>query len=67
MESIFGTSGGLSWGLRNITPTSHPQDFVTLHHFLGPLGPVFRLIYKLLTDIQVKYEYSVTHLPVSVT
>lgn len=64
IENIFGTSGGVCWGLRNITQSTHPNEFTVLHHFLGPLGPLFRLIYKLLTDSQVKYEYSVAHLPV---
>lgn len=55
----------MSWGIRNISSTNNVKDFEILHHFLGPLGPIFRLIYKLLTDCQVKYEFSVAHLPVS--
>lgn len=65
VENIFGTNGGVSWGIRNITAASPGNEFNTLVHFLGPLGPIFRLIYKILADTQIKYEYSLMHLPVS--
>lgn len=61
LDNIFGTTGGVSWGIRNITLNN--TEFETVHHFLAPLGPVFRLIYRLL-DSTIKYEYNSSYLPV---
>lgn len=65
IERIFGLNGSVGWGLRSITCETNNRDFNILHHFLGPLGPVFRLIYKLLGDGFVRYDYPLSQLPVS--
>ena len=41
-------------------------EFNLLQEFLSPCGPLFKLIYNLLRESYVKYEFSVTFLPVSI-
>lgn len=64
IDSIFGPQGSYSWGLRSTTADTNSLDFQTLHHFLSPLGPLFRAIYLLLRDPHVAYEFNVRFLPV---
>lgn len=40
------------------------QDYEILYNFFTPLGPMFRLLYRLLND-SVKYDVQVSLLPVS--
>lgn len=60
INSIFG-GFGVGWGFRTITQAT-PQEFEILYNFFIPLGPMFRLLYRLLGD-SVKYEVSVNLLP----
>lgn len=64
--SIFG-NGGVSedWGLRRITQQNNNADYCGLHNFLSPLGPLFRICYKLIGDPQLKYVFPTRLLPVS--
>lgn len=65
VNSIFGiNSGGLGWGLRTTTKENSPQVFDILLNFFTPLGPMFRLCYRLLNDA-FKFELSIDMLPVS--
>lgn len=66
VENIFGPQCTLSWGLRTISGTVNESDFQTLRHFLSPTGPLFKVIYALLWDPLVKYEFSITKLPVCI-
>ncbi|KAK9709081.1 Mitochondrial-associated sphingomyelin phosphodiesterase [Popillia japonica] len=63
VDNIFGPQGTLSWGLRSITITLKSHDFHTLQQFLSPCGPFFQLIYGLLKDPFIKYDFSVAFLP----
>lgn len=64
VDNIFGPQGTLSWGLRTTTENT-PEDFRQLHHFLSPCGPIFNLIYALLKDPGIKYDFPLIYLPVS--
>ncbi|XP_050310724.1 sphingomyelin phosphodiesterase 4 [Anthonomus grandis grandis] len=65
IDNIFGPQGTVCWGLRNSTEMAG-EDFRQLHYFLSPCGPVFRLIYALLKDPNIKYEFSLAYLPMKV-
>lgn len=58
------TIGG--WGLRTRTVVQHNEfmDYNVLYQFLHPQGPLFRLLYKLLQDCHLKYEFPLHWLPV---
>lgn len=65
VNSIFGghgSAGGVGWGFRTVTQISHPYEFEILYNFFIPLGPMFRLLYRLLSDT-VKYEVPISFLP----
>jgi sphingomyelin phosphodiesterase 4 len=47
-----------------MTKNTAPSEFDVLYNFFIPLGPMFRLCYRLLSDT-VKYEVAITKLPVS--
>ncbi|XP_055374987.1 sphingomyelin phosphodiesterase 4 [Condylostylus longicornis] len=69
INSIFGiNSGCLGWGLRTINKekSSYPQVFDTLYNFFTPLGPMFRLCYRLLNDA-IKFEFNIEMLPHKLT
>ncbi|CAG9860561.1 unnamed protein product [Phyllotreta striolata] len=65
IENIFGSQGSISWGLRSTTE-SESEDFRQLHHFLSPCGPVFKLIYTLLKDPNIRYEFPLGCLPLKI-
>ncbi|KAJ8967173.1 hypothetical protein NQ317_006519 [Molorchus minor] len=54
--NIFGPQGTVSWGLRTTTEVNF-EDFRQLHHFLSPCGPLFKLIYTLLKDQNIRYDF----------
>ncbi|XP_065354965.1 sphingomyelin phosphodiesterase 4 isoform X2 [Calliphora vicina] len=63
VQSVFGIgTGGLGWGLRATTKENSPQCFDMLHNFFGPMGPMFRLCYRLLNEA-IKFELSLEQLP----
>lgn len=64
VSSIFSSNGGTGWGLRTTTRETNPHDFDVLYNFFIPLGPMFRLCYRLLNDA-IKFELNTEILPVS--
>ncbi|XP_060529009.1 sphingomyelin phosphodiesterase 4 isoform X2 [Cylas formicarius] len=62
IDNIFGPQGTVCWWLRTTTE-EQLEDFQQLHHFLSPCGPLFNLIYTLLKDPSIKYEFPLTFLP----
>ncbi|XP_043253713.1 sphingomyelin phosphodiesterase 4 isoform X1 [Colletes gigas] len=66
IDSLFGTTDNIGWGLHSITFKKNPQEHETLCNFLNPQGPVFSLCYKLLPDCYLKYNFPVPYLPVKI-
>ncbi|XP_025828931.1 sphingomyelin phosphodiesterase 4-like, partial [Agrilus planipennis] len=66
IENIFGSQNSFSWELQSVNQAQNFQDFRALQHFLSPHGPMFRLIYTLLKDPQIKYEFGLSYLPTKV-
>lgn len=64
IDSLFGITDNVGWGLHSITFKKNLQEYETLCNFLNPLGPVFSLCYKLLPDCYLKYNFPVSYLPV---
>lgn len=65
IHSLFGINDNIGWGLHSINAKKNPQEYDTLCYFLGPMGPIFSLCYKLLPDCYLKYNFPVSYLPVS--
>ncbi|XP_053988733.1 sphingomyelin phosphodiesterase 4 [Hylaeus anthracinus] len=66
IDSLFGTTDNIGWGLHSITFKKNPQEYEMLCNFLNPQGPVFSLCYKLLPDCYLKYNFPVSYLPVKI-
>lgn len=66
IDNIFGPQSTFNWGLRTTNADVNAQDFQTLQHFLSPFGPLFKVIYTLLRDPLIKYEFSIAYLPVGI-
>lgn len=65
VQSIFGQTPGGSpcgWGLRTVVGHPSAYEFDVLYSFLLPLGPMFRLCYRLLSDA-IKFEVPIEQLP----
>ncbi|KAH7955451.1 hypothetical protein HPB52_000901 [Rhipicephalus sanguineus] len=61
LEHVFGFGVNVGWGLQNIT---HGQPgFDAVRRFLSPEGPLLLLVYRLLSDASVNYEFPVSCLP----
>ncbi|XP_031778842.1 sphingomyelin phosphodiesterase 4 isoform X1 [Nasonia vitripennis] len=63
INSIFGISDNVGWGLHTISLKKYPQEYEVLCNFLSPQGPIFSLCYKLLPDCYLKYNFPVSYLP----
>lgn len=65
VEHIFGINPpyGGGWNLLKTFRRQNPSDFEALFKFLHPFGPFFDIIYKLLIDVYLKFEYPLTLLP----
>ncbi|CAN7985356.1 unnamed protein product, partial [Ixodes hexagonus] len=63
VESIFGFGAQLGWGLRTLVHRDQPHDFRAVRLFLGPQGPLLGLVYRLLSDGTLKYDFPVSCLP----
>lgn len=59
VEETFPSTG---WGLRTIAQNLNPLEFDYLYNFFIPLGPMFRLCYRLLSE-PIKFEVPVDALP----
>lgn len=66
IDSIFGVTNNIGWGLHNISFTKNPHEYEAILHFLGPKGPIFSLCYKLLPDCYLKYDFPVSYLPTKI-
>lgn len=76
LADLFGVSGpsasnatttpNTGWGLRirTVMQSNEFTDYNVLYQFLHPQGPLFRLLYKLLQDCHLKYEFPLQWLPV---
>lgn len=64
IDSIFGPQGTMSWNLRSITSAKNPSLFQAVHFFLSPIGPLLRLVYLLLNDPTIRYDFNLGLLPV---
>lgn len=64
VRAIFGLDGGTGWGFRTITKNLNPHEFEILYNFFIPLGPMFRMCYRLLNDA-LKFEVPISFIPVS--
>lgn len=51
------------WGLRTITRETAPVEFEYVYSFFVPLGPMFRLCYRLLSE-PIKFDVPIEALPV---
>lgn len=69
VHSIFGNNAGavppIGWGLRTITGLTNAHEFDMLHQFFVPMGPMFRLCYRLLNE-SIKFDVPLDALPVSI-
>ncbi|XP_014609205.1 PREDICTED: sphingomyelin phosphodiesterase 4 isoform X2 [Polistes canadensis] len=63
IDSLFGITDNIGWGLHYITYKKNPQEYEILYNFLSPLGPIFSLCYKLLPDCYLKYNFPISYLP----
>lgn len=66
VNSIFGNVPAgvnpIGWGLRSICRQTNPNEFDVLYSFFQPLGPMFRLCYRLLND-PIKFDVPIEMLP----
>ncbi|CAB3224615.1 unnamed protein product [Arctia plantaginis] len=63
ISSIFSPTFQNGWGLRTVTNEVNKYDFDALISFFEPMGPMFQLCYKLLSDPQLKYNLPLNLLP----
>ncbi|KAG4078094.1 hypothetical protein HA402_002145 [Bradysia odoriphaga] len=64
VNSIFGVPNSTGWGLRTICRSLNQHEFDCLYHFFTPLGPMFRLCYRLLNE-PFKFDVPIEMLPFS--
>ncbi|XP_026291595.1 sphingomyelin phosphodiesterase 4 isoform X2 [Frankliniella occidentalis] len=57
------SSGGWGLRIRTVMQSNEFTDYNVLYQFLHPQGPLFRLLYKLLQDCHLKYEFPLQWLP----
>lgn len=61
VEHVFGLGAQPGWGLRGL---AHGRPgFDAVRHFLGPEGPLLRLVYRLMSDASLKYDFPSACLP----
>ncbi|XP_015522196.1 sphingomyelin phosphodiesterase 4 [Neodiprion lecontei] len=63
VDSIFGVTDNVGWGLHSINLKRHQPEYEMMCAFLGPQGPIFSLCYKLLPDCYLKYKFPLSYLP----
>ncbi|KAJ6638345.1 Sphingomyelin phosphodiesterase 4 [Pseudolycoriella hygida] len=64
VNSIFGVPNTTGWGLRTVCRSLNQQEFDCLYNFFTPLGPMFRLCYRLLNE-PFKFDVPIEMLPFS--
>lgn len=60
--SIYLCKSFAGWGLRTITRETAPVEFEYVYSFFVPLGPMFRLCYRLLSE-PIKFDVPIESLP----
>lgn len=60
--NLLSDSHHSGWGLRTITREAAPMEFEYVYSFFGPLGPMFRLCYRLLSE-PIKFDVPIEALP----
>ena len=63
VDNIYGFPSFAGWGIRRLTRTLQPKETEAILKFLAPEGPLFKAIYRLMTDRNFRLEYPVTYLP----
>lgn len=66
IENIFAVNNQLGWNLCTLSPVNYPTDHEYVLHFLGSQGPMFNLIYRLMSDCYLKYEFPLSMFPPNV-
>ncbi|XP_064460499.1 sphingomyelin phosphodiesterase 4-like isoform X2 [Ornithodoros turicata] len=65
VEHIFGFNCQVGWGLCSLLRASQNCDFSAVRQFLGPEGPLLRIVYRLLGNNAIKFEFPVSCLPIA--
>ncbi|XP_043200088.1 sphingomyelin phosphodiesterase 4-like isoform X2 [Amphibalanus amphitrite] len=63
LEEVFGFGGRPGWNLQLITRKCHPVEFERVRALLQPTGPLFSVIYRLMAEPHVTYEFPAACLP----
>lgn len=63
LACIFGSASDSGWQLNIISSGYNVQEFESARRFLGPEGPVLKLVYSLQSDNSLLYEYPINHIP----
>ncbi|KAK7865033.1 hypothetical protein R5R35_000049 [Gryllus longicercus] len=66
LENIFGINNQQGWNLCSLSSVIYPTDYEYVLHFLSSQGPMFNLIYRLMSDCYLKYEFSLSLFPPNV-
>ncbi|CAG7838245.1 unnamed protein product [Allacma fusca] len=64
VDNIFGFPSYPGWGIRRLTRGAQPKETEAVLKFLGPEGPFFKAIYRLMMDRNYRLEFPVSSLPV---
>ena len=64
VDNIFGFPSYPGWGIRRLTRSAQPKETEAILKFVGPEGPLFKAIYRLLTDRNFRLEFPISSLPV---
>ncbi|XP_062487360.1 sphingomyelin phosphodiesterase 4 isoform X3 [Pezoporus occidentalis] len=64
VESIFGSLDGIiiGWNLLCLQGRTNPTEYSVALDFLGPSGPMMKLVYKLQIE-EYRYDFPVSYLP----
>ncbi|XP_037076992.1 sphingomyelin phosphodiesterase 4-like, partial [Pollicipes pollicipes] len=65
LEDVFGFGGRPGWNVHLVTRKCHPREFDQLRGLLQPAGPLFSVMYRLMADPHVAYEFPTACLPAS--
>ncbi|KAL4223981.1 sphingomyelin phosphodiesterase 4 [Mactra antiquata] len=63
LENIFGFGAEPGWGLDVITKGHNHAEFDAVLRFLGPEGPIMKVVCNLQTDSYLTYEFPFSSLP----
>uniref|UniRef100_T1INQ4 Sphingomyelin phosphodiesterase 4 n=1 Tax=Strigamia maritima TaxID=126957 RepID=T1INQ4_STRMM len=63
IDNIFGLNYQNDWGLKVLTRSLSLREFQVFRNFLSPEGTIFDLIYKLMGDASIRFDFPVAFLP----